>query len=177
MGNNSTPTDTLFIGNLDQRVTTRIIYDLCIQASSLMCKMLIMGSSLALYHVIQAAMAEELHASLLQAGPVQRVNLPEAYTGVHKGYAFCHYETVVGHRPRGVIWSTHSVASHSIAHVSSQQHAGLGRSITPVALSFDHAGERKICPCTFQGPDLSLWEACVNSLLARRQDRQLKPSA
>ncbi|CAL5222008.1 g4298 [Coccomyxa viridis] len=59
MGDTSIPTDTLFIGNLDQRVTTRIIYDLCIQA-----------------------------------GPVQRVNLPEAYTGVHKGYAFCHYETV-----------------------------------------------------------------------------------
>ena len=34
MADKSTPTDTLFIGNLDQRVTTRIIYDLCIQASS-----------------------------------------------------------------------------------------------------------------------------------------------
>ena len=33
MADNLTPTDTLFLGNLDQRVTTRILHDLCIQAS------------------------------------------------------------------------------------------------------------------------------------------------
>ena len=38
-----------------------------------------------------------LHCPVLQAGPLERVHLPEAYSGVHKGYAFCHYTTVVGH--------------------------------------------------------------------------------
>lgn len=34
MGDNTAPTDTLYIGNLDKRVTTRILYDLCIQVGS-----------------------------------------------------------------------------------------------------------------------------------------------
>jgi len=38
-----------------------------------------------------------------------RVHLPEAYPGVHKGFAFCQYLTVVGCWPAGFI--VHSVSS------------------------------------------------------------------
>ena len=43
--------------------------------------------------------------------------------------------------------------------------------------SGDIAGERKICTRTVQRPGLPFWEACIHSILARRQNRQLKPSA
>ena len=37
------------------------------------------------------------YISYLQAGPVIRVHLPHLYPGVHKGYAFCQYKSMVGH--------------------------------------------------------------------------------
>lgn len=40
---------------------------------------------------------KEPYMSYLQAGPVIRVHLPHLYPGVHKGYAFCQYKSMVGH--------------------------------------------------------------------------------
>ena len=37
----------------------------------------------------------DMMSHALQAGPVIKVHIPEAYPGVHKGYAFCQYTTVV----------------------------------------------------------------------------------
>ena len=95
MADNTSPTDTLFIGNLDQRVTKRVLYDLCIQArltnicKEVFCLHSVTGCTLSaplrIHHMFLA----------LQAGPVIKLHIPEAYPGVHKGYAFCQYTTVV----------------------------------------------------------------------------------
>ena len=79
MGDNTAPTDTLYIGNLDQRVTTRILYDLCIQVGS---AQVLMYDAKVYCHPCQyvyfasTRLCKEPYMSYLQAGPVIRVHLP-----------------------------------------------------------------------------------------------------
>lgn len=81
------PTDTLYIGNVDQKVSRRLLYEICIQVYCLFkgkpCRGSDPWTGLALKTVD------------VQAGPVVRLELPEDPAGGHRGFGFCQYEDVV----------------------------------------------------------------------------------
>ena len=97
-----TPTDTLYIGGLDQRVTRRILYDLCIQVKC--CWFTAsrqddtdigyphLGRRLLLN--VEDRCRLDVCCTVIQAGPVVRVHIPEE-AGIHRGYAFCQFTSVV----------------------------------------------------------------------------------
>lgn len=96
-----TPTDTLYLGGLDQRVTRRILYDLCQQVRAMPLSRILPLLPCSEGHsghwkVLNCTEVEESRYEFVQAGPVVRIHLPEEEVGgIHRGYAFCQYSSVV----------------------------------------------------------------------------------
>lgn len=94
------PSDTLYIGGLDQRVTRRIIWDLCLQVivnlvHFWLCMTIQLSFSKELCCVIICIRhSKSTYRFALQAGPVQRVHIPQEADGTHKGFAFCQFTSV-----------------------------------------------------------------------------------
>jgi hypothetical protein len=100
MGDNTAPTDTLYIGNLDQRVTTRILYDLCIQVGSaqvLMYDAKVYCHPCQYVYITSTRLCKEPYTITCRYNPSSEAICHHVYPGVNKKYAFCQYQSMVGH--------------------------------------------------------------------------------
>jgi hypothetical protein len=89
------PTDVVFFGNLDARVTRSMLHELSVQVSVLRHVLGVQGGCL--FAACARLRGPPRYLACSQAGPVARVTLPVVKPGTieHRGYGFAQYTSLV----------------------------------------------------------------------------------
>lgn len=90
------PTDVVFFGNLDARVTRSMLHELSVQVSVLRHVLGVQGGCI-FFAACANLTGPPRHLACSQAGPVARVTLPVVKPGTteHRGYGFAQYTSLV----------------------------------------------------------------------------------